>query len=76
MLALDTGTISLHARGSIDIAGVVSGASLQNVADPTVRPTRSYHSRFRRYGPSSGVSLQSVAGDAIANSLEHGLILV
>src|SRR5262249_30692643 len=33
VLAVDSGTIDLRARGSVDIAGVVSGASLQNVVD-------------------------------------------
>ena len=76
VLALDTGTITLTARRSADIAGVVSGPSLQNVADlsGTFGDILSQH--LSSYGPSSKVTLQSVAGDAIANSLVVGTSLI
>ncbi len=77
VLAVDTGSITLQARGSIDIAGVMSAVSLQNVADrsggdnPLV--TSSYLSS---YGPNSAVTLQSVGGDVTTNSLSNPLLLI
>lgn len=70
VLAVDTGKIALSARSGIDIAGVVSATSLQNVADlsgltnPLI--TSSYISS---YGPESGVAVQSTSGDVTLNSL-------
>ncbi len=77
VLAVDTGSITLQARGSVDIAGVVSAISLQNVADrsgsdnPII--TSSYLSS---YGPKSAVTLQSVGGDVTVNSLANPLLLI
>ena len=67
ILAVDTGTITLDARGSIDIAGVVSGASLQNVAPGTY---------LSSYGPNSAVTLLSVSGTIVTNSLADSAVLV
>jgi filamentous hemagglutinin family protein len=74
VLAVDTGTINLIARGSVDIAGVVSGTSLQNVADTTIDPSAGVF--VSSYGPASKVSLKSVSGDVIANSLYDADALV
>jgi filamentous hemagglutinin family protein len=68
ILAVDTGKIALQARGSIDIGGIVSGASLQNVADPG-QAFDVLSQSVSSYGPSSAVSLLSVGGDIITNSL-------
>jgi filamentous hemagglutinin family protein len=77
VLAVDTGSITLLARGSIDIAGVVSAVSLQNVADRSGNDnpliTSSYLSS---YGPTSAVTLQSVGGDVTTNSLANPLLLI
>ena len=71
ILALDTGTISVLARGTADIGGIVSGPSLQNVADPTGAFDVVSQSVFS-YGPDSAATLSSVSGDVIANSLSFG----
>lgn len=72
VLAVDTGTITFNARGSLDLAGVVSGASLRNVND-----SNGDHGLFiSSYGPSSKVVLQSVAGDVVLNSLLQSDALV
>ena len=68
VLALDTGTMTLIARGDTDIAGVVSAASLQNVADLTGN-FDVLAQQVSTYGPSSKLTLQSIAGDLTANSL-------
>ncbi len=76
VLALDTGTISLTVRQTVDIAGVVSGPSLQNVADLSGNFGDIFSQHLSSYGPSSKVVVQSIAGDAIANSLVVGTSLV
>jgi hypothetical protein len=58
----------LIARRDLDIAGIVSGPSLQNVGDPTESLNVSSAS-VSSYGPSSKVTLQSVAGDVRINSM-------
>ncbi|HKY19223.1 MAG TPA: filamentous hemagglutinin family protein [Rhizomicrobium sp.] len=68
LLAVDTGKIALKARGNIDLAGIVSGPSLQDVADLSGVLTVESQS-VSSYGPSSAVSLLSVTGDVVANSL-------
>jgi filamentous hemagglutinin family protein len=70
VLAVDTGQITLVARGPVDIAGVVSAASLQNVADlsGTTIPTL-LSSFISSYGPTSAVAVQSISGDVAVNSL-------
>jgi filamentous hemagglutinin family protein len=75
VLALDTGTISLIARDSIDIAGVVSAPSLQNVTDSN-QLLNVVSQSLSSYGPSSAVSLTSISGDITGNSLSFGVGLV
>lgn len=83
LLAVDTGTIALTARGSIDIAGVVSATSLQDVIDtsgnsvafansPNVAPSMWVSS----YGPDSSVSLTSVSGAVDINTLVDPSVLL
>src|SRR5262249_14332602 len=69
VLAVDTGQIALNARQAIDIAGIVSGPSLQNVADVSGNTLNVTSQFLSSYGPSSSVRLQSTAGDITANSL-------
>jgi filamentous hemagglutinin family protein len=77
VLAVDTGSITLQARGSIDIAGVVSAISLQNVADRSGNDNPQITSTYlSSYGPDSAVTLQSVGGDVTANSLSNPLLLI
>ncbi|HTJ62405.1 MAG TPA: filamentous hemagglutinin family protein [Alphaproteobacteria bacterium] len=77
VLAVDTGSITLRARGSIDIAGVVSAVSLQNVADASGANNSNITSAYlSSYGPQSAVTLLSVAGDVVTNSLANGKILI
>ncbi len=71
ILALDTGTISVTARETADIGGIVSGPSLQNVADPTGAFDVVSQAVFS-YGPESAAHISSVLGDVIANSLSFG----
>ena len=75
VLAVDTGTIELTARGDMDIAGVVSATSLQNVGDTVANVDFGTRAVFS-YGPSSRVTVQSIAGDLTANSLSYGVSLV
>ena len=65
----------LTARDSANIAGVVSGPSLQNVAD-SENPIDASWQSVSSYGPSSAVSLESVSGDIVDNSLSSGVALV
>jgi filamentous hemagglutinin family protein len=77
VLAVDTGSITLSARGSIDIAGVVSAVSLQNVADQSGADNPNITSSYlSSYGPRSAVTLLSVAGDVVTNSLANGKLLI
>jgi filamentous hemagglutinin family protein len=77
VLAVDTGSITLQARGAIDIAGVVSAISLQNVADHSGNDNPLITSTYlSSYGPKSAVTLQSVGGDVTANSLSNPLLLI
>jgi filamentous hemagglutinin family protein len=77
VLAVDTGAITLIARGSIDIAGVVSGASTQDVIDTEHTVNIDYSSVFlSSYGPDSAVTLQSVSGDIAINSLKQASVLI
>ena len=77
VLAVDTGSITLQARGSVDIAGVVSAVSLQNVADQSGGANPNITSSYiSSYGPNSAVTVQSVAGDIITNSLSNAQLLI
>jgi filamentous hemagglutinin family protein len=77
VLAVDTGSIVLQARGSIDIAGVVSAISLQNVADRSGNDNPLITSTYlSSYGPKSAVTLLSVGGDVTTNSLSNPLLLI
>jgi filamentous hemagglutinin family protein len=77
VLAVDTGSITLQTRGSIDIAGVVSAVSLQNVADQSGSSNATITSSYlSSYGPKSAVTIQSVAGDVVTNSLPNALLLI
>jgi len=68
-LAVDTGKIAFQARGSIDIGGILSGPSLQNVANNDAgSPLDITSQSVSGYGTSSATSLLSVSGDVIANS--------
>ena len=69
VLAVDSGNITLHARDAIDLAGLVSPTSLRNVADTTINSAAVHF--ISSYGPQSKVTLQSVSGDVVANSLAH-----
>ena len=79
VLAVDNGALAVSARGSIDLYGVVSPISLQNVWDPAnpttnltgvPQATGNSPSNFvSSYGPASAVSLQTVSGDILVNSL-------
>ncbi len=73
VLAVDTGTITLDARGSINLAGVVSATSLRNVADTSVHASASMW--VSSYGPNSKVALEAVSGDVLVNSLSDPTIL-
>ena len=68
ILAVDTGQIALNARGNIDIGGIVSGPSLQNVADPNGAFDVTSQS-VSGYSPSSVASLLSAGGNVVTNSL-------
>ncbi|HJT44108.1 MAG TPA: filamentous hemagglutinin family protein [Rhizomicrobium sp.] len=70
ILAVDTGTIALTARRDVDIGGIVSGPSLQNVGDPMGDVVLDLQS-VSGYGPNSAVRLFSVGGDVVANSLTY-----
>ncbi len=73
LLAVDTGQIALSARGSVNIAGVVSAVSLQNVADPTGNTSPTLTSSYlSSYGPNSAVTLTSISGNVVTNSLGVG----
>ncbi|HEX3487412.1 MAG TPA: filamentous hemagglutinin family protein [Micropepsaceae bacterium] len=74
VLAVDTGTIAVVARGSLNIAGVVSGTSLQNVGDTSFDPSAGVF--VSSYGPSSKVTLESVSGTVVTNSLYNADALV
>ena len=77
VLAVDTGSIALQARGSVDIAGVVSAVSLQNVADRSGNDNPAITSAYlSSYGPNSAVSVQSVGGDVTVNSLANPVLLI
>ncbi len=77
VLAVDTGSITLQARGAVDIAGVVSAISLQNVADQSGGQNANITSTYlSSYGPQSAVSVTSVSGNVITNSLSNGLLLI
>jgi filamentous hemagglutinin family protein len=73
VLAVDTGSIALASRASLDIAGVVSAVSMRNVADSA---TQSPGLNISGYGPDSKVTLQSVSGDIVVNSLRRGVALI
>jgi filamentous hemagglutinin family protein len=75
VLAVDTGRLTLVARGSIDIAGVVSGPSLQNVADPW-NAFDVVSQSVSSYGPDSAISLLSVGGNTVTNSLTYEIGLI
>jgi filamentous hemagglutinin family protein len=75
LLAVDTGTITVSARDSIDLAGVVSATSLQNVADLSANSTLT-SMWVSSYGPKSAVSLEAVSGDVTINSLTDATVLV
>ncbi len=72
LLALDTGTIAVTARDSIDIAGIVSGASMQRVDRTATGGSAVFLSS---YGPGSAVTLTSTAGNVVANSLPQPYVL-
>ncbi|HWU55037.1 MAG TPA: filamentous hemagglutinin family protein, partial [Rhizomicrobium sp.] len=75
VLAVDTGRIVFQARGDIAIAGIVSGPSLQNVADAdTASPFDLIAQSVSGYGQSSAVSLLSVGGDLVMNDLTWGAL--
>jgi filamentous hemagglutinin family protein len=77
VLAVDTGSISLQARGAIDIAGVVSAVAMHNVADQTGVTNSQVTSTFlSSYGPDSAVTLVSVGGDVTTNSLSVAKLLI
>ncbi len=77
VLAVDTGAITLQARGSVDIAGVVSAIALQNVADLSGSQNPNVTSAYlSSYGPLSAVTLQSVSGSIVTNSLSNGRLLI
>jgi hypothetical protein len=73
VLAVDTGSIALASRASLDVAGVVSAASMRNVADSA---TQSPGLNISSFGPDSKVTLQSVSGDIVVNSLTRGVTLI
>lgn len=77
ILAVDTGRISLVARGRIDLAGIVSGPSLQNIADTnSALDTAPLSLSVLAYGPRSAVDVLAISGDVIANSLALNTILI
>jgi filamentous hemagglutinin family protein len=77
LLAVDTGSITLTARGVVNLAGVVSGASMQNTTDISQTIAVEYESTFlSSYGPNSEVTVESVAGDIAVNSLTDASILI
>ncbi len=97
VLAVDTGTIDVVARGSVDLAGIVSPISLETVgAVPQTNSPGNVGGPFAfglavvngsafvsnpdvflsSYGPNSTVSVESVSGDVLVNSLSNPVALI
>jgi hypothetical protein len=75
ILAVDTGRIALRARGGVDLAGIVSAPSLQNVADTGGISDITWLS-VSAYGPRSAVDVLAVSGDVLVNSLMNSQALI